>query len=308
MVAIVGPTAVGKSRFSLALAARLKAEIVNADALQAYRGLEIGTAKPSAAEQAAVPHHLVDIVDPRQVYSAGDFARRARTIIARLRASGRAVLVVGGSGLYHRALFTGLAALPAVPQAVRRELKARLRGEGPEVLHRELASIDPAMAHRIGPRDGHRIVRALELEQAAGVSQRVAWQLGEEARDDAEPPLRADAVFGLTLPRELLYDQIEVRLAAMFAAGWEAEVESLLAAGISDRAPAFQAIGYRTIVRILAGTETRDGALETIARETRNYAKRQLTWFRRTPGVRWLDAERATRELDALVHSLTLTG
>ncbi len=318
MVAIVGPTAAGKTRLAIELAARLGAEIVNADALQAYRRLDIGTAKPTAEERRAAPHHLIDLLEPDQAFSAGAFAAVARTAIDEIAARGRVAIVVGGSGLYHRALFAGLAATPRVPAVVRRRLKARLAREGAAALHRELSSRDPASAERIAAADGQRIVRALELVEAGAVAQ--ARRLGSAGhRQPAGTPLAgwsaaagqavaAAVSFGVTLPRVELYGRIAGRVEAMFDAGWEEEVADLLRSGIAPSAAAFQAIGYRQIVAGLEGSLPVAEVRQRIERETRRYAKRQLTWFRGTPRVRWLDADRALARVDLLAREVRLAS
>lgn len=298
-LSLVGPTAVGKTALAIELALRLDGEIINGDALQAYRELEIGTAKPGAEERARVPHHLLEIVDPREPYSAGKFAELARSAVASVHDRGKVAVVVGGSGLYHRALFEGLAPIESVDPAVRRRLKEELQRVGPEALHARLARLDDEMASRITPRDAHRTVRALELIEGPGVSQARRWvHSGVSLRGQRAVHL------GLTLPRALLYDRIESRVARMFASGWEDEVRGLIRRGIPESAPAFQAIGYREIVRMLRGEASRSAVAIDITQATRRYAKRQLTWFRRTPGVWWIDAERSAHRMNALLSSL----
>jgi tRNA dimethylallyltransferase len=279
-VALVGPTAVGKSALALRWAGEAPIEIVNADALQAYRRLEIGTGKPSAAERERVRHHLVDILDPVQSYSAGEFARRAADACAEIRSRGRLPLVVGGSGLYFRALRDGLSTVPPVDPAVRREIEAS--GDTAR-LYGELRRLDPEGADRLAPADRHRIVRALEVVRSTGRS------LSEWWRATGTEPKRALA-FGLTLPRALLYDRIARRVAAMAAAGWQQEVSVLLSQGVSFEAPAFQAIGYRQWVKTLVEGRDTQQTIEEIVLETRRYAKRQETWFRKERGITWLDS------------------
>ncbi len=278
--AIVGPTGVGKSALALAVAGQLPAEIVNADALQAYRRLEIGTGKPTSEERERVPHHLLDILDPSERYSAGEFARRAGDAIESIRRRGRLPIVVGGSGLYFRALRDGLCSVPAIPREVRQELEAN---PSTEDLLVELRRVDPESAARCGPSDRRRILRALEVVRGTGRT------LGQWWREDAGP-LRPSSVIGLTLPRPLLYDRIARRVDSMVDAGWESEVQGLLAEGVKPEAPAFQAIGYRQWVSALAERQDRRETIAEIVRETRRYAKRQETWFRKERGITWLDS------------------
>lgn len=286
IVAVVGPTATGKSRLALALAERLGGEIVNADALQVYRGFDIGTAKPGPDERARVPHHLLDILEPEERYSAGEFRRRALVAIGEIRGRGRLPLLVGGSGLYLRALLDGISPIPPVPETVRRRL-ARAAGApgGLAALRQGLEAVDPEIARRLPPGDRQRLLRALEVHEATGrpIS---AWQRERPFGQRALPALR----LGLTLPRPLLYDAIARRLRDMVAAGWVAEVRALLDAGIPPQAPAFQALGYRQLVRHILGDQTLDQAMASTLVATRRFAKRQSTWFRKEAGVRWLDA------------------
>lgn len=285
IVALVGPTGVGKTSLALALADEHGAEIVNADALQVYRGFDIGTAKPTPEERARAPHHLVDILDPRERYSAGEFARRARTAIDGILGRGRPVLVVGGSGLYHRALFEGLSPVPPGDPEVRRQLRERLASEGLEPLAAELAEVDPPTASRLAPGDTQRVLRALEVARVSGVPLSV-WI---ERQPQGSKPLPAIHV-GLTLPRPVLYDAIERRTTKMLDDGWLREVERLLSSGLSRDVPAFQAIGYRELARHLEGESSFEDAIEETIRSTRRYAKRQLTWFRKLSTVQWMDS------------------
>lgn len=284
IVLLAGATATGKSAVALAAARAAGAEIVGADAFQLYRGLDLGTAKPDAAARALVPHHLVDVLEPSAACSAGEYARRARAALAEIAARGRPALVVGGSGLYLRALEAGLAPTPAVPRALRAALAARLAREGLAALRAELARLDPAAAARVAPRDTQRTLRALEVALATG-RPLTSWQ--EEP--SAAPPVAFHARFGLTVPRAVLYDRIAARVAEMAARGWALEVERLLASGLARDAPALRAIGYREWMRCLEGETGREATIERIVRATRRYAKRQETWFRREAGIVWLD-------------------
>lgn len=285
IVALVGPTATGKSRLALELAVELDGEIVNADALQVYRGFDLGTAKPTREERARVRHHLIDVLAPEERFSAGRFARMARGALAEIGERGRLALVVGGSGFYLKALLEGLSPLPTGDERVRRELEERAGREGLESLRSELERVDPRGAARLAPGDRQRTLRALEVAVATGrpLSE---WQ----DRPPAEPALEA-VKLGLTLPRALLYDRIAARVGRMVESGWVEEVASLLERGVEPTAPAFQAIGYRQIARHLLGGDTLETALEETVRATRRYAKRQMTWFRGDAGIRWIHAQ-----------------
>ncbi|HEX6204094.1 MAG TPA: tRNA (adenosine(37)-N6)-dimethylallyltransferase MiaA [Thermoanaerobaculia bacterium] len=284
VLAIVGPTAAGKSELGMRVAGATGGEIVNADALQVYRGLDVGTAKPTPEERRRVRHHLLDLLEPEERFSAGEFARLGRAAIAEIRSRGRLPIVVGGSGFYLQALFEGLSPLPPADAALRRELARRAAAEGPAALHRELAAVDPATAGRLAPADVQRVVRALEVTTTTG-KPLSAW-IAE--RPAGEEPLAAVRV-GLTLPRALLYDRIAARVAGMLARGWVEEVRGLLDRGVDAEAPAFQAIGYRQLVRFVRGEQGLEEAVEETVRATRRFAKRQLTWFRNEPEVRWFD-------------------
>jgi len=298
VVALVGATATGKSAIALAAAEATGSEIVNADALQVYRGLDIGTAKPTAEERQRVPHHLIDLLDPTERCSAGEFGRLARSALGEIASRGRAAIVVGGSGLYLRALWTGLVDMPRVAEEVRNEIRNRLRRDGIENLRRELEERDPATANRLAPRDSQRIVRALEVLEGTG-RPLSAWLAS--AATAAAPEM---SKLGLTLPRTVLYDRIAARVLHMIDRGWEAEVGRLLAAGVPRDAPAFQAIGYSDWIRHLDGESSREATLAAIVRATRRFAKRQETWFRSESGIDWLDAERPEEAFRVLCGSL----
>jgi tRNA dimethylallyltransferase len=306
ILAIVGPTAAGKSALAMEVAEATGGEIVNADALQVYRGLDIGTAKPSPDERRRVPHHLIDILDPHERYSAGDFARRARVALEEIAGRGRTAILVGGSGLYLRALWSGIAPLPPADDDVRARLRVRLEEEGLAALYAELARLDPPTAARLGEGDTQRILRALEVAVATG-EPLTAWI--------ARQPFGAEAIsmrkVGLTLPRGVLYDAIAVRVRSMLGAGWLDEVRELLARGVERTAPAFQAIGYRQWVEHLEGASGFEESLQSVVTLTRRFAKRQETWFRREEGIEWWDARRSRecfRSLMELVEMPEMAG
>lgn len=284
---ILGPTAVGKSALALRLAEERGGEIVNADALQAYRGLDVGTAKPTMEERRRVPHHLLDILDPDEPYSAGEFARRACEVVPEIRGRGRIPIVTGGSGLYVRALTQGLSPLPAVEPAFRARLQALEDRRGLELVRRMLALHDPVLHGRLEPADRQRISRGVEVALASG--RPLSWW---QRRPPEHPPPGAPVRIGLTLPRPILYDRVAGRVDRMLQRGWVDEVEALLAKGFREEAPAFQAIGYRELARHLRGEWTLHRAREEIVLQTRRFAKRQMTWFRKEPDVTWIRADR----------------
>lgn len=303
VLAVVGATATGKSALGMSLAEELPGEIVNADALQVYRGFDIGTAKPGPAERARVPHHLIDILDPSERWSAGEFARRARQAIEEIRERGRTPIVVGGSGLYLRALFEGISPVPPGDPEVRRELCERLAEEGLEPLAAELERADPETAERLAAGDTQRVLRALEVLRVSGRTLS-SWI--------AEQPFGTQRIavlrLGLTLPRLLLYDRIAERVVRMVEDGWVNEVARLLARGLDPGLPAFQAIGYRQIVRHLGGEWSLDEAIADTVKATRRFAKRQETWFRREPDVIWFSAQDLDRRISHILEHVKHSG
>lgn len=303
VVAIVGPTATGKSRLGMLLADEIGGEIVNADALQVYRGFDIGTAKPSHSDRRRVRHHLIDVLDPHERYSAGEFARRARHAIADIEGRGRLAILVGGSGLYLRALLRGISPVPPGDPAVRQELRRRLAADGLGTLVEELRSVDPATAERLSPGDSQRVLRALEVARVSG-EPLSAWI----ARQPFGARRLAAVEVGLTLPRTILYDRIEGRTAGMFRRGWVAEVEGLLGRGVEPHLPAFQAIGYRQISHHLLNGWSLERAREETVRATRRFAKRQLTWFRKEVGVTWFTDPETERRDSAVLSFLRSRG
>ncbi len=278
---MVGPTAVGKTAVALELAAALGGEIVNADSMQVYRGLDIGTAKPTPAEQARVRHHLVDVADPGEPYDAARYSAAARAAIARLHQAGVPPLVAGGTGLYIKALLAGLFQPDQGVHKVRPRLARELTDQGLPALWARLDALDPATAKRLAPGDTYRIVRALEVVEDTGrpLSE---WHAAHNFQDRPYETVK----LGLDLPREELYRRIEVRVEAMLAQGWLEEVRRLLQRYPPEIKP-LQALGYRHLVAHLAGSLSLDEVAALTKIDTRRYAKRQLTWFRADPEVRW---------------------
>jgi len=298
VIAVLGPTAVGKTEVGIELAERLGGEVVNGDALQVYRGFDIGTAKPSAGQRRRVRHHLLDVLAPEQRHSAGAFVRRAHTAVADIAARGRVPIVVGGSGLYLRALLEGLSPIPPVDDALRDRLRQRLEHDGLPALWARLSACDAATAAKLAATDRQRILRALEVFESTG---RPLSYWHEQAPQT--PRLQAYRL-GLTLPRAILYDRVACRVRGMVASGWVAEVKGLLARGVDRQAPAFQAIGYRQLADHVLGFLSLEEAVAQTIRATRRYAKRQLTWFRREHRVEWWDASTLAQSMDTLVRCL----
>jgi tRNA dimethylallyltransferase len=286
VILVCGPTAVGKTAVGIALARALGTEIVNADSMQVYRYMDIGTAKPTPAERAAVKHHLIDVVDPDAPFDAARFAHLGRQVVADLHRRGRPAVVVGGTGLYIKALVKGLfAAAPADP-GVRRRLREEASVHGPSALHARLERADPQTAARLHPNDAFRIVRALEVLELTG---RPISELHRE-HGFGDAPFRTLTI-GLAMDRPDLYGRIDRRVDAMLAAGLEAEVRALLARGYGADLKPMQAIGYSHMLAHLAGRISREECARTLKRDTRRFAKRQLTWLRAQPEVDWLPPE-----------------
>ncbi len=280
---LAGPTAVGKSALALALARRAPGEIIAADSMQVYRGLDVGTAKPTPAERSAVPHHLLDVREPWEDFSAGEFAAAARDLVAAIGGRGRLPILVGGTGLYLRAFLKGgLAPAPSDP-GVRGRLRGEAEARGPAALHARLAELDPASAARIHPRDTVRIVRALEIHAVTG---RPPSALRPDLWERPRTPVAALLV--LARPRAELAQRIEDRCAAMWTGGLLEEARGLLAEPRGLAARRLAAVGYRQARLFLEGRMTEEEALAAMRRATRAYAKRQLTWFRREPEALWV--------------------
>ena len=282
LVVLLGPTASGKTALSLALAEQFDGEIVSCDSVAVYRGMEIGTAKPSLAERARVAHHLIDVYSPDEHSTAGDYARRARAAIADISARGKLPIVTGGTGLYLRALLVGLFAGPQRSQELRTRLERSHARHKPGWLHRVLARLDPPSATRIHANDTPKLIRAIEVSLAARQPMSEAWKEGRE-------PLRGFRIMrlGLDPPRNELYPRINERAARMFDEGLIEETQQLIARyGESPRA--FDSLGYRQVRAVLRSEISREEAIAAAQQGHRNYSKRQMTWFRREPEVCWL--------------------
>jgi tRNA dimethylallyltransferase len=300
LLVVVGPTAVGKSAFAVLASERFDGEIVGVDSMQVYRGLDRATAKPGAAERARVPHHGIDLAEPGEDFSLGDFVRHAEAAIASIRGRGRLPVLVGGTGLYLRGLLKGIVDLPRRDEALRARLRGLSMRRGAAGLHRLLARVDPAGARRVQPNDRQRLVRALEVYFAA---RRGLAELIDEAPFGTDR--FATVKVGLSMARESLYRLIDARVDRFFAEGLVDEVRRLLEEGRAQSANAFKALGYRETLRHLKGELSLAGTIALTKRNTRRYAKRQWTWFRREEGVAWfeIDPEDKDRFEAPLAHA-----
>jgi tRNA dimethylallyltransferase len=301
LVVILGPTGSGKTALSIALGQRFDGEIVSCDSVAVYCGLEIGSAKPSAAQRQLLPHHLLDVVAPDAFYTAGDYARAARDAIAAIAGRGRLPIVTGGTGLYLRALLQGLFPGPRRSSELRARLLRRAEARGSASLHRILTRLDPASAARIHANDISKVMRAIEVTIAGARPMSEAWKQGSQ-------PLTGYRVLrlGLDPQRAQLYERINTRAAAMFAQGLTEETRALLARYGSP--PALDALGYRQAAQYLAGALTLEQAISAAGQGHRNYAKRQLTWFRREPGVLWLNGFGDDLSIQTEAESLVAKG
>src|SRR5271166_3254332 len=283
LVAVLGPTASGKSDLAISLAEQFSGEIVSCDSVAVYRNFEIGTAKPPRDDRARIPHHLIDVADPGRPFTAGEYARQARAALTEIAGRGRLPIVVGGTGLYLRALLEGLFPGPQRSEDLRQRLRASAAQRGAPYLHRLLRRLDPAAASRIHANDLPKNIRAIEVCLASRARMSELWK--QRGRD----PLRGFRVLriGLNPSREKLYDRINQRAVRMFDDGLIEETKSLL-----DRhqaATPLESLGYKQAVQFLRGELTREQAVAAAQQGHRNYAKRQMTWFRREPDVLWLD-------------------
>ena len=303
LVVILGPTAAGKTALSLDLAERFDGEIVGADSRQVYRAMDIGTAKPTPAEQARAPHHLIDLVTPDTPYSAAEFQRDAYAVIDAIHGRGRVPFLVGGTVLYVRAVVEGLRMPDAPPNpALRAELEAVLAEQGRAELFRRLQALDPATAAVIDANNPRRLLRALEIDITTGRS--------KVELEGADPPPYVVLQIGLDRPRELLYARIDRRVKEMVAQGLVDETRRLLDAGYDPRLPAMTSLGYREMTAYLAGEMPLAAAVTRIQLETHRFVRHQYTWFRRLHGVVWFNLEEpdAAARVQAAVADFLATG
>lgn len=300
LLCLLGPTAVGKTEIAIQLAQRLNAEIVSIDSRQIYRQMDIGTAKPTPEEQQAAQHHLIDCVDISQTFSVADYQSLADTAIADIQSRGKQVLLVGGAGLYFRAIVDGLFEGPGADPLLRERLEQEAAKLGVNALHERLRTCDPTSADRIHPNNLVRVIRALEVYELTGTPMSEHQQ--QWHRENQRYPFIA---FCLTLPRALLYQRIEQRVDVMLANGLIAEVESLLAAGYARDAFALRSFGYKELIAYLDEECTYLEAVEQLKRNTRRFAKRQLTWFRKDTRIEWIDRNAIP---DVVAHLLERIG
>jgi tRNA dimethylallyltransferase len=283
LVVIVGPTASGKSSLGISLAGELSGEVLACDSTQIYRHFDIGTAKVPASERQGVRHHLTDLVEPDEVFTAGEYRRQALDVLEGVRRRGRVPIITAGTGLYLRALLEGLAEAPGRSEELRERLRQRARERGAEYLHRILARLDAEAAARIAPRDMQKVIRAIEMRVLTG---KAVGEIHRSGRDPLEG--YRIAKIGLSPERAALYARIEARVRRMIEGGWVGEVERLIARGVRADAKPFQFIGYSELREHVEGRLPLEAAIEKIQQATRNFAKRQITWFRKEPGVHWL--------------------
>lgn len=287
-LALLGPTASGKTRLAIELALALNGEIISVDSGMVYRGMDIGTAKPSLAERRGVLHHLVDILDPSEIFSTGQFRTRALALLAEITARGRLPILVGGTMLYFHALFHGLAKLPERNPAVRRQIEAEARARGWAALHAELKQIDPQAAARIRPTDPQRIQRALEVYRLSAVPLSRWWVRAE----GQALPFQVCRVILAPANRESLYERIRTRFLDMLAQGLVDEVRALYTRNDLDPSlPSIRAVGYRQVWAYLAGEYSYEEMVERAIIATRQFAKRQYTWLRREQDAPWYESE-----------------
>lgn len=301
LLCILGPTAVGKTEIAVSVAGRLNAEIVSADSRQIYQYMDIGTAKPTPAEQEQVKHHLIDCVAPDECFSVADYQRLADAAIQDIWQRGKKVMLVGGAGLYFRAVVDGLFEGPNADVELRSRLRQEVEEFGSDFLHRRLAEVDPESAHRIHQNDLMRIIRALEVYEKTGnpISQlQRQWQQAE--------PRYPFIAFGINRQREELYRKIEARVDKMLEMGLLEEVKSLLECGYDKDSPAMRGFGYKELIDYLDGKHDFQTAVELLKRNTRRYAKRQLTWFRNDVRVQWLNLSDAVPN-DVVVSQIETT-
>ncbi len=298
VVAIMGPTAIGKSRIGIEVAKFFQTEILTADSRQVYRNMDIGTDKPTGNAQKGIPHRLIDLVAPDQSFNVGDFRRQAIREISRLHAEGKLPLIVGGTGLYIRAVLRGLCPSPPANWSVRKQLTEANRRHGGNFLYERLQQVDPDLAQRLHPHDQPKILRGLEVYQTLGTPLSKIQQQ-HQFKESPYPFLQ----IGITMERQALYRRIETRVEWEIEKGLVQETQDLLDKGFSRSLASMKGLGYRQFSGYLAGEYSYDFAVQLLKKDTRNFAKRQMTWFRKEPGIRWLTVsdsdipDRAARQI-----------
>ncbi|CAM3089295.1 tRNA (adenosine(37)-N6)-dimethylallyltransferase MiaA [Sporolactobacillus spathodeae] len=287
VIAIVGPTAVGKTKMGVYLAKRLDGEVINGDASQIYREMSIGTAKATAEEMDGVPHHLLDICDPSETYTAADYQRDARQTIERLGSHKKQPILVGGTGFYIKAaLYSYRFSDIKADKAYRQQLEQYVQVNGAEALHAKLAQVDPMAASKIHPHNAIRVIRALEVYQLTGIP------FSKQQQQVSDQPIYPVVFIGLTMPREILYQRIDRRVDKMMEAGLLKEVQQLYDQGLAG-SQALQAIGYKEFFPYFEGKQSLEASIDQLKKNSRHYAKRQFTWFRGQMQVKWFDMTHA---------------
>ena len=281
LVVVLGPTASGKSELAIQIARHIHGEIVNFDSIQVYRGFDIGSAKVPADQRHEIPHHLIDVLDPGELFTAGDFARQARRVLSDIAERNRIPILAGGTGFYLRALLHGLSPAPQRDPALRSRLLQREERRAGS-LHRLLSRLDPPASARIHPNDHRKLIRAMELCLIRRQPASELWSQDKEALQGFRP-----IKIGLDPPRAELYERIDIRVAQMFERGLLAEVQAIQASGAPKSAKPFESLGYAQAIAHLEGRLSLNEAVTLAQQATRQYAKRQMTWFRREPGVQW---------------------
>ena len=283
IICVVGPTASGKTSFAISLAKEIDGEIVSCDSMQIYKYMNIGTAKPTKEEMQGIPHYMMDFVDPSISYSVADFVTDARKCIDSILAKGKTPILCGGTGLYIDSIINQIEfSEENVDLEYRSYLQNLAETEGVDAVHKLLQGTDPVAAEKIHPNNLKRVIRALEIQKATGLTKT------EADKAAISEPLYDTEIFGMDMEREVLYDRINLRVDLMIEAGLIDEVKSLLAQGIPENATAMQAIGYKEFISYFNGESTLKDAIDKIKQESRRYAKRQLTWFRRNKDIKWV--------------------
>lgn len=303
LIVLVGPTAIGKTELSLALAKEFGCEIISMDSMQIYKYMDIGTAKPTHEERSIVPHHLIDFVDPADDYNVSRFVSDARSSIEDIQSRNKLPMIVGGTGLYMRGLLEGMFEIASVPENIRKKLEETAQERGLDYLFGKLTEYDPESAARLHPNDRQRVMRALEIYHATGIP----WSRHLKEQQQEKAAIKGDfkaLKIGLHRDRELLYERINRRVGIMVAQGLLEEVEKLLSMGYTPELNSMQSIGYKHMLNYIDSTWSWEEALRLLARDTRHYAKRQLTWFGRDPEIRWFEPDENTHIASAISNFL----
>lgn len=299
LLVIFGPTAVGKTKLAIELAKKTNGEIISADSMQVYRGMDIGTAKPSAEEQQGVPHHLIDIRNPDEEWTVSDFVKEAQRSKSKIKDHGKAPILVGGTGLYLWTLLEGYS-FPIAPAD--KEIREKLEKVPLTTLYARLSTVDPQATEKIHANDKKRIVRALEVYELTGKP--ISELQKQRTPLDFARGKQNTVLVGLNLPREQLYQRIEERVDQMITRGLIEEVKGLLAKGYSKDLPAFQALGYKEVIEYLDGKWTKEQMIAELKKRTRNFARRQMTWFKRFKDVKWFEPPVDVKEVLGYINSI----